>query len=139
MDDWDIGEANPHDRCETGDSNGGGERDGKNWSIDGDNSDIHCEPGVGLSNTGEEGNISPGPQLNSVSLVSGWNWGSLIGDENGESMSGSGPVVKLSSADSSSTDIVASSSFTVVSELGQELALGEGGTIVVVLAHVTLS
>ena len=54
-------------------------------------------------------------------------------------MSSSGPVVKLSSADSSSTDIVASSSSTVVSELGQELALGEGGTTVVVLAHVTLS
>ena len=54
-------------------------------------------------------------------------------------MSSSGPVVKLSSADSSSTDIVASSSSTVVSELGRELAPGEGGMTVVVLAHVTLS
>ena len=54
-------------------------------------------------------------------------------------MSGSGPAVKLSSADSLSTDIVASSSSTVVSELGRELAPGEGGMTVVVLAHVTLS
>ena len=105
--------------------NGGDERDAKDWGDDGDDSDIHCEPGVGLSNTGEGGNIGPGPQLNSVSLVSGWNWGSLIGDENGESMSSLGPAVKISSADSLFTDMVASSSSIVVSELGQELALGE--------------
>ena len=111
----------------------------KDWGDDGNDSDIHCEPGVGLSNTGKGGNIGPGPQLNSVSLVGGWNCGSLIGDENGESMSSSGPAVKLSSADSSSTDMVASSSSIVMSELGRELTLGEGGMTVVVSAHVTLS
>ena len=89
----------------------------KDWGDDGDDSDIRCEPGVGLSDTGEGGNIGPRPQLNLVSLVGGWNWGSLIRDENGESMSSSGPVVKLSSADSSSTAMVASSSSIVMSKL----------------------
>ena len=45
----------------------------KDWGNDGDDSDICCELGVCLSNTGEEGNIGPRPQLNSVSSVGGWN------------------------------------------------------------------
>ena len=111
----------------------------KDWGNDGNDSDICCEPGADLSNTWEEWNISPRPQLNLISSVGGWNWDSLIGDENGESISSLGPVEKLSSADSSSTDMVASSSSIVVSELRQELAPEEGGMTVVVSAHVTLS
>ena len=79
-----------------------------------------------LSDIGEKAIIGSGPQVNSVSSENEWRGASGVGDESGESIGGSEPSMKLSSALCSLTNMASSSSSTVVSELGHELPPGEG-------------